>query len=611
MSDVRAGSSKLSGATLNELFAHGLQRGASRVALTLGGVSVSYAELDALSTRAARQLRARGVSSGDLVALLLPRGVEQIVAILAVLKAGAAYLPLDAAYPAQRIEAIAAQARPAALLVNDATIDRKPASIPRSFTYDELTGREADGEAALAPLPQPAPEHLAYIIFTSGSTGTPKGVRVTHGNVARLLHTSDPLFGFSERDVWTLFHSYAFDFSVWEIWGALAYGGRLVIVPERIAQSPRDFLSLLSTEGVSVLNQTPSAFYMLLDEDGPGRGRAALKLRYVIFGGEALDPSRIRDWAMHHHPDVRCVNMYGITETTVHATYQLLDDAQGHFQAGSLIGAALPDLQIHLLDEALRPVERAGRVGEMYVAGPGVADGYVNRPDLSAERFVANPFGPPGSRMYRSGDLARLRPDGLLEYAGRRDEQVKVRGYRIELSEIEVALCAHPGVAAAAVIVKRDDAGDQSLVAFVVARGAAVEARALREHVRRRLPAYMAPNSIQYVRQLPLTVNGKIDRKRLANPEESTMENQEQAHVEPLETFVIGVWQKALGIDSIGVEDDFFDIGGQSFKAVRIANELGISVVDLFNNPTPRATARIVLQKMQGQAASTVASVAE
>lgn len=604
----RVAPSRLRGTTINELFAHAAQNFPERVAISCGSESLSYGDLDALTDRAARQLRARGIGEGNVVALFMPRGMEQLVAILAVLKAGAAYLPIDVAYPTERVRTILGQARPQALLVTSATSERGLETGTTMLDLAELSTPQT-GEPPTSSLPAVSAEHLAYIIFTSGSTGTPKGVRVTHGNVARLLHTTDVLFGFNEQDVWTLFHSYAFDFSVWEIWGALAYGARLVVIPDRVAQSPRDFLELLARERVSVLNQTPSAFYMLIDEEASTRGAAQLALTHVIFGGEALDPSRIRRWAVEQHPGVRCVNMYGITETTVHATYQLLDDRQGHFDSRSLIGAALPDLEIRLLDAALRPIEEVGQIGEMYVAGPGVADGYVNRPDLSAERFVADPFGPAGTRMYRSGDLARRRPDGLLEYAGRRDQQVKVRGYRIELSEIEVTLCAHPAVAGAAVIVKRDDAGDQSLVAFVVPRGEGVAARALRDHVRRRLPAYMAPNSIQFVEQLPLTTNGKVDRKRLANPEEDNMDNkQNQAQVEPLEAFVIGVWQKALDIAEIGAEDDFFDIGGQSFKAVRIANELGISVVDLFNNPTPRQTARIVLQKMQGQSQPAVAA---
>ncbi|MET8341096.1 amino acid adenylation domain-containing protein, partial [Streptosporangium canum] len=311
------------------------------------------------------------------------------------------------------------------------------------------------------------PAHPAYVIFTSGSTGRPKGVVVSHGNVTRLLASTEGWFGFDETDVWALFHSYAFDFSVWELWGALLYGGRLVVVPFGVSRSPGEFVALVAEQGVTVLNQTPSAFYQFMraEREGPGVG---LSLRYVIFGGEALDPGRLGDWYDRHPETVPVlVNMYGITETTVHVTYAALDRETAVSGVGSAIGVGIPDLRVYVLDEVLCPVP-PGVVGELYVAGAGVARGYAGRAALTAERFVADPFGPGGGRMYRSGDLARWGRAGRLEYLGRADQQVKIRGFRIELGEVEGVLVRHPLVAEVAVVAREDRPGDRRLVAYVV-----------------------------------------------------------------------------------------------------------------------------------------------
>ncbi len=283
------------------------------------------------------------------------------------------------------------------------------------------------------------------MIYTSGSTGTPKGVVVTHANVDRLFTATDPWFGFNSDDVWTLFHSYAFDFSVWELWGALRYGGRLVVLSFLESRDPEGFYRLLARERVTVLNQTPSAFRQLARAEEAVLGGAPpdLALRFVIFGGEALEPASLAPWiARHGDRQPRLINMYGITETTVHVTWRPLEEAD--LAAGSRIGRPIPDLAVHLLDAFQRPVP-LGVPGEIHVGGAGLAQGYLDRPALTAERFVPDPFsGAPGARLYRSGDLARRRPDGDLEYLGRVDQQVKLRGYRIELGEIESALARHP-----------------------------------------------------------------------------------------------------------------------------------------------------------------------
>ncbi|WP_190127217.1 amino acid adenylation domain-containing protein, partial [Streptomyces inusitatus] len=310
------------------------------------------------------------------------------------------------------------------------------------------------------------PSHPAYVIYTSGSTGRPKGVVVPQGNVVRLFGATESWFGFGPGDVWTLFHSYAFDFSVWELWGPLLYGGRLVVVSFEVSRSPVDFLSLLVAERVTVLCQTPSAFAQLVGvERESSVVGGGLCLRLVVFGGEALEPGVLWDWVDRHPVGVvRLVNMYGITETTVHVTYAPLGE---EVVGRGVIGVPVPGLRVYVLDGGLRPVP-PGVVGELYVSGGQLARGYVNRPGLTAGRFVADPFGGLGSRMYRSGDLARWSVDGVLEFAGRVDDQVKVRGFRVELGEIEAVLSGHPSVARVVAVVREDRPGDQRIVAYAV-----------------------------------------------------------------------------------------------------------------------------------------------
>ncbi|CAM5430861.1 Amino acid adenylation domain-containing protein OS=Streptomyces rimosus subsp. rimosus (strain ATCC / DSM 40260 / JCM 4667 / NRRL 2234) OX=1265868 GN=SRIM_030900 PE=4 SV=1 [Streptomyces rimosus subsp. rimosus] len=396
----------------------------------------------------------------------------------------------------------------------------------------------------------PRPADPAYVIYTSGSTGRPKGVMVTHHNVARLLTHSTARFGFDHTDTWTLFHSYAFDFSVWEIWGALAHGARLVVVPEDITRSPAEFLDLLVAERVTVLNQTPSAFTQLAEADAarPEVG-ARLRLRHVVFGGEALEPWRLAGWYTRHADDApHLVNMYGITETTVHVTDGPLDSSTA---AGAVagIGRPLPDLRVHLLDAALRPVP-PGVPAEMYVGGPGVTLGYLHRPGLTAQRFVADPYGPPGSRLYRSGDLARRRADGSLEYLGRADRQVKIRGFRIEPGEIEARLAELPGIADAAVLATTYGPGDRRLVAYLVPDGAPTEPGDVARRAARVLPGHMVPSAFVVVDAFPLSVNGKLDERalrRLATEGPVTGPGAGRAPSGELETAVHRLFGEVLG----------------------------------------------------------------
>ena len=597
---------------LHRRFEAQVDRAPDALALVAGGERLTYGELDRWANRIARHLQAAGIRPGDRVVLALERSAGMVAAILGVLKAGAAYVPLDPAQPAERL-AFAREDSGAALLLTAADLDA--ARVAR-----------AESSRRLPVLADPA--FPAYVIYTSGSTGRPKGVVVSHANVDRLFAATLPTFGFGPGDAWTLFHSYAFDFSVWEIWGALLYGGRLVVVPYWESRSPAAFYRLLLEERITVLNQTPSAFRQLLwaEEAAP----ADLALREIIFGGEALNPASLAPWFERHGEDVpRLVNMYGITETTVHVTWRpmKMEDLERSGVFGRL-GRPLPDLSLHLLDDALRP-QPIGVPGEIHVGGAGLAQGYLGRPDLTAERFVPDPFaGEPGARLYRSGDLARRLPDGDLEYLGRIDHQVKIRGFRIELGEIEAALVAHPGVREAVVLLRDEaTAGSEAtrLVAYVVpAPGDAVDiadaadaadAAALRQYLADRLPEPMLPAAFVFLGALPLTVNGKVDRRALPAPEEVGVETASARESVPprtaLERFLAEQFRSVLGIEpkrAIGIDDDFFALGGTSISGAifihRLQEALGeiVHVVAIFDHPSVAALADYVREQHGGAA---------
>ncbi|WP_369197883.1 non-ribosomal peptide synthase/polyketide synthase [Streptomyces djakartensis] len=567
--------------TLVDLFEAQAARTPGAVAVTCGTEHLDYATLDARAGRLAHRLAELGAGPERFVALALPRSTDQVVAVLAVLKTGAAYLPIDPNSPAERIAHLLTDSTPVTLVTTTHTAARVDGTGVPVVLLDapdeeaDLARRPATGPA---PAHRPLPESPAYAIYTSGSTGRPKGVVIPHANVVRLFTRTRPWFDFGPDDVWTLFHSYAFDFSVWELWGPLLHGGRLVVVPDETARSPEDFLRLLADEGVTVLNQTPSAFYPLVraDAEHPETG-ARLALRTVIFGGEALDVGRLAEWWARHPADSpRLVNMYGITETTVHVTHAPLDPATAAHGPASPIGVAIPDLRVYVLDGDLAPLP-PGATGELYVAGEGLARGYLGRPGLTATRFLADPFGPAGSRMYRTGDRAKWRPDGTLEYLGRADAQVKIRGYRIEPGEIEAALHAHPEVADAAVGVFEDTSGTRRLVAHVVGTGGATPPAAeLRAHLERLLPAHMVPAAYVPMDALPLTVNGKLDRRALPAPTADgyAADTDRTAPRTPAERAVAAAWSDVLGVQEVYAGDDFFALGGDSILAVRVTARL-------------------------------------
>ncbi|MBA2674104.1 non-ribosomal peptide synthetase, partial [Ramlibacter sp.] len=549
------------GGTIAQLFAQQVQERANAVAVSFGGAHLSYAELNARANRLAHHLRAQGVGPDVLVGVRMERGLELIVVLLAVLKAGGAYLPIDPSYPEERIAGMLTDARPRLVLTDDVLRELQPS---------------LQSQPATDPVSLGTAENLAYVIYTSGSTGVPKGAQLTHANVTRLLASTQDLFRFDSADVWTLFHSYAFDFSVWEIWGALLHGGKLVVVPHLVTRSPEQFLQLLVQENVTVLNQTPSAFQQLMQADQGVDAKLALK--HVIFGGEALNRAALAPWfAKHGDGTPRLVNMYGITETTVHVTWHVLeeDNDNNNDTAPGAIGRPLADLACYVLDDFLNPVP-VGVAGELYVSGAGVARGYLNRPALTAERFIPDPFAPePGARMYKSGDLARYLPDGTLDYLGRADHQVKIRGFRIELGEIEAALAVQPGVREALVLAREDAPGDKRLVAYVVADSEALDATSLRKPLLARLPDYMVPAHYVLLDAFPLTSNGKIDRKALPAPEAGAQAG--RAYEAPLgdtEEKIATAWSQLLGVERVGRNDNFFALGGHSLLAVNLIEQL-------------------------------------
>ncbi|MBG4421744.1 pyoverdine non-ribosomal peptide synthetase PvdD, partial [Pseudomonas aeruginosa] len=586
--------------TLQQRFEEQARQRPQAVALILDEHRLSYGELNARANRLAHCLIARGVGADVPVGLALERSLDMLVGLLAILKAGGAYLPLDPAAPEERLAHILDDSGVRLLLTQGHLLER----LPRQAGVEVLAidGLVLDGYAESDPLPTLSADNLAYVIYTSGSTGKPKGTLLTHRNALRLFSATEAWFGFDERDVWTLFHSYAFDFSVWEIFGALLYGGRLVIVPQWVSRSPEDFYRLLCREGVTVLNQTPSAFKQLMAVAcSADMATQQPALRYVIFGGEALDLQSLRPWFQRFGDrQPQLVNMYGITETTVHVTYRPVSEADLEGGLVSPIGGTIPDLSWYILDRDLNPVPR-GAVGELYIGRAGLARGYLRRPGLSATRFVPNPFpGGAGERLYRTGDLARFQADGNIAYIGRIDHQVKVRGFRIELGEIEAALAGLAGVRDA-VVLAHDGVGGTQLVGYVVADSAEDAERlreSLRESLKRHLPDYMVPAHLMLLERMPLTVNGKLDRQALPQPDASLSQQAYRAPGSELEQRIAAIWAEILGVERVGLDDNFFELGGHSLLATRVISrvrqeqQLDASLKALFERPVLEAFAQ-------------------
>ncbi|WP_200304160.1 non-ribosomal peptide synthetase [Streptomyces adelaidensis] len=603
-----------------------------RIAVTDGRAGLTYRELDERAAQLATGLRARGVGDGDRVGVCLERTAELVVTLLAVLKAGATYVPVDPAYPADRIAHTARDAGLSVMITRLPEFPEVAGCVPvtpdevlhvdERLGVDEVPGvldtASRPGDAPVLPTAVAptavaptavaptavgptavGPDTAAYVIYTSGSTGRPKGVEVPHRNVIALVDATRDAYGFGPDDVWTWFHSSAFDFSVWEIWGCLLTGGRLVVVPYFVSREPDRFRDLLVSEKITVLSQTPSAFAQLLDVD-----HSEVGVRLVVFGGEPLDARMLLPWFDRHPESVcRMVNMFGITETTVHVTEQTLTRGLA-LAATRSVGHPLPGWHLYVTDPAGRLLP-PGVAGEVCVGGAGVALGYLGQEELTARRFVPDPF--TGGTMYRSGDLGRLRPDGRLEHLGRIDSQVKIRGFRIELDEIRAVLLEDPDVRTAAVVIHRDDPADAATArinAYVVLSGGAPDT--VRKRAAGVLPDYMLPTTVTALDALPLTPNGKLDPSRLPPPTAPRSSAHDAApltadtHADAdtdLTERLREIWSEVLGVP-VGLDDDFFELGGNSLFAVRIGAALrahglpSLRLRELYRHPTIRDTAR-------------------
>jgi amino acid adenylation domain-containing protein len=564
---------------------------ADAIAVTGEGIDLTYRQLDERANQLAHALRASGVAERDRVGVCMERSPELVVTLLAVLRAGAVYVPMDPAHPPDRLSYTASDAGVALVVCS---LPDFPAGDVRVVRPDELAAI-ADRQPCAPPASTCSAADPAYVIYTSGSTGRPKGVVVAHRSVMGLVAGTGEEFRFRPWDVWAFFHSVAFDMSVWEIWGCLVTGGRLVVVPQLVTRSPGELHELLSAEQVTVLNQTPSAFAQLMEVDSVAA--QPLGLRLVTFGGEPLDARMLLPW-FDRHPESECrmVNLYGITETTVHSTWQTL--TRRHAIDGSRsVGKALPGEHIYVMDHQGRLLP-PGVAGEICVGGVGVALGYLNRPELTEARFGPDPC--QGGRLYRSGDKGRLLPDGQLEHLGRLDDQIKLRGYRIELNEIRSVLLEDTHVFAAEVVFNQSDPSDPAtarLDAYVVLHDG--DAAGVRRRAARLLPTYMVPSTVTALPALPLTANGKLDRKRLPAPEISGKGGSElpssaaAGMAETVQETVHDVWRSVLG-SSVGLDDNLFDVGGNSLLVTRMVNQLverGLprpTLPQLYLNPTVR-----------------------
>ncbi|MDP4179622.1 MAG: amino acid adenylation domain-containing protein [Bacillota bacterium] len=553
--------------TIHQLFENQAEKNPDNIAVVFEKKQLTYKELNEKANQLARLLCKKGVKSDSIVAIMFDRSIEMIVGILAVLKAGGAYLPIDPEYPPDRIGFMLNDSETNILLTHekyafDIRFDGEIIKVDEAVYNGEVSNLENKNSS----------NDLAYIIYTSGTTGKPKGVMIEHRNVVRLLFNDKFQFDFKETDIWTMFHSYCFDFSVWEMYGALLYGGKLVVVPKMTARDPKQYLSLLKEHKVTVLNQTPTAFYNLALEETYNEEKE-LKIRYVIFGGEALSPAMLKEWR-NKYKDSRFINMYGITETTVHVTYKEITDKEIESNISN-IGKPIPTLTTYIMDAHMQLVP-VGAAGELCVGGAGVGRGYLNRPELTSLKFAQNPY-KPGERIYRSGDLARYLPDGEMEYLGRIDQQVKIRGHRIELGEIESLLLKHEAIKEA-VVIPRDEEGIPYLCAYMVTEKELLTDE-IRGYLGKGLPKYMIPSYFINLQSIPLTPNGKLDRKALPKPDSKIFAlKQYEEPRNPLEKEMVRIWEEVLGLQGIGINQSFFTLGGDSIKAIKLVSRMNDSL---------------------------------
>ncbi|MFF1379057.1 amino acid adenylation domain-containing protein [Streptomyces sp. NPDC058308] len=592
--------------TLPELFQAQVEATPDAVALIADGVRVSYADLDARANRLARLLTERGVGAEHIVALALPRSPELVTALLAVLKAGAAYLPIDTAYPVDRIRHMLEDACPTLVLTDTTTTGLWPHGTPTVLLDDPAPQAQTAALDTTRPVTTPDPAHPAYVIYTSGSTGTPKGVTVPHSGVVNRLRWMQSEYGLGADDRVLQKTPAGFDVSVWEFFWPLLQGAALVLAKPDGHNDARYLAGLVESESVTTAHFVPSMLDAFLNEPSAGR---CVSLRRLFSSGEAL-PAHLVTRCHSVLPAARLHNLYGPTEATVDVTYHPCA-ADSDPRVAPPIGRPIANTRVYVLDAALRPVA-PGVAGELYLAGAGLARGYLNRPGLTAERFVADPYGGAGSRMYRTGDVAAWNHDGALRYLGRTDDQVKLRGFRIELGEVEAALAACPGVASAAALIREDRPGDRRLVGYVVADGAvadgavadgaaagdavagdaAVDVGQVKKAVAARLPDHMVPAAVVTLDALPLTPNGKLDRKALPAPDYSGTTASSRTPRDNREEVLAVLFAEVLGLESVGIDDNFFDLGGHSLLATRLIGRIRTALgaeVDLrtvFTKPT-------------------------
>ncbi len=572
----------------------------NNIALVFEDQTLSYVQLNQQANRLAHYLQSHKIASNTLVGVCIDRSIDLVVAILAILKAGAAYVPLDPDYPDERLRYLIEDAQLKHILVADDRLNNLSSEVDFATYHPEPSLLEQFSDAEPIKSAEHNEHSLAYVIYTSGTTGQPKGVMQTHKNLTRLFSATQAEFSFNSQDVWCLFHSTAFDFSVWELWGALMHGGKLVIASKQCTVDTHQFADLCLAHGVTVLNQTPSAFALFTDVLIEQR-RQPQSMRYIIFGGEALKAHHIMPWSQRFGlTQPQLVNMYGITETTVHASFKRLELSD---LDNPSIGTRLNDQSIYLLDEQLNPVP-FGAVGEVFIGGAGLAKGYLNRPELTAERFLDNPFAlntTHNARLYRSGDLARRRENGELEYIGRKDRQVKIRGFRIELGEIEYQLSNLESVKAAAVISHTNSTGDQQLVAYVVYHQQ-TDNQALKQQLQQRLPQHFMPALIIALDHIPLTKNGKIDTGALPTPEVILEKTSYVAPQNDNERLLASLWSELLSLpqEKISTDANFFELGGHSLLLVRLISaieretSIKLDLRQVFAQPSIRETAQLI-----------------
>ena len=585
--------------TIYQLFQEQVDKNPNNIALVFEEEELTYKELNNKANQLARYIRSQykeitnqELQADTLIPLCLERSLDMVVGILAVMKAGGAYVPMDPGYPAERFKHILTDTD-ANLIITQSHLITKliPVTSIELIEIDEQDNLFIyENEEASNLIQYSQATDLAYVIYTSGTTGLPKGVLQTHGNVYRLLSSTDHQFGFNSNDIWTLYHSYIFDFSIWELWGSLTYGAKLVIPTQELVKDISSFVELCSEYKVTVLNQTPSAFYAFIDQlDSSGLN----SLRYVIFGGDTLNINLLNRWwdyKKSNNLQTKLVNMYGITETTVHVTYKEIEQDE---IASSNIGKPIDDLNSYILDQHNQPVP-IGVIGELYIGGAGLARGYLNQPELTVERFISNPFATESdiangyTRLYKTGDLVRWLSDGNIEYIGRNDFQVKIRGHRIELGEIENQLAKLVGIKQSIVLAQTNkQINSQYLVGYFVATELnTLSQEDLLTQLSTVLPDYMLPSILVELESLPLTVNGKLDRKALPNPE-FVNEDTFVAPASELEISLCNIFTDVLGLEKVGITDDFFRIGGDSIVSIRLVGKMkkdgfNISVADIF-----------------------------